>query len=401
VDHKVLKKVEEPLSINIFTTSGGAGKSTAGVNGQFVFSQVLIDCLLRLKTNPTDKSELITLCKNEYKGNNDERNNLREFEQDYSPNKVLWWYTRESFFYKTLNAALRNQNIHMIFLFRAFISDIHRQLQRYQAKRPIRVYRSQMISSVELKTLKECLGQLISVNSFFSTSTDYEKALSFLSMSDASCDLERVLFEIDADPQKVTTKPFADVSAHSDFTDESEVLFMLGSIFRLNSINRGDNEVWIIRMALCSDDENDLKQVLLHMKQQIGSGETNLRILGKVLWKMGKLDLAEKYFNRLLKDLSPNDPLLSSLYEDLGELASLREDYDMSMQWHQKSLAIKDKNQLTSNPIISKTSNPVIGKTSNPISKYIEEESIIFKLASYMKIDILLLKTILIKLRTE
>jgi hypothetical protein len=84
VDHKVLKKVEEPLSINIFTTSGGAGKSTAGVNGQFVFSQVLIDCLLRLKTNPTDKNELITLCKNEYNGNNDERNNLREFEQDYS-----------------------------------------------------------------------------------------------------------------------------------------------------------------------------------------------------------------------------------------------------------------------------------------------------------------------------
>ncbi|CAF3898017.1 unnamed protein product, partial [Adineta steineri] len=43
-DHKIQKKVEEPLSINIFTTNVGAGKSTTGVNGQFVFSQILIDC---------------------------------------------------------------------------------------------------------------------------------------------------------------------------------------------------------------------------------------------------------------------------------------------------------------------------------------------------------------------
>jgi len=273
----------------------------------------------------------------------------------------------------------------MIFLFRAFISDIHRQLQQHQAKRPIRVYRRQMISSVELKNLKQCIGQFISVNSFFSTSTDYETALSFLGMSDASCDLEGVLFEIDADPQMVTTKPFADVSAYSDFPDESEVLFMLGSIFRLNSINRGDNQVWIIRMTLCSDDENDLKQVLMYMKQQIGSGETNLRILGKVLWEMGKLDLAGKYFSRLLEQLPSSDPLLSSLYEDLGKLASQTGDYDMSMQWHQKSLAIKNKNQLT----------------DNSISKYIEREPIFFKRASYMTSNILSSKIILVKLGRE
>ncbi|CAF1450252.1 unnamed protein product, partial [Rotaria sordida] len=140
----------------------------------------------------------------------------------------------------------------------------------------------------------------------------------------------------------VTTKPFADISKHSEFADESEVLFMIGSIFRLNSINHNDaDKMWIIRMTLCSDDEHNLKQVLIHMRQQIGGGETNLQTLGKVLWKMGKLDLAEKYFNRLLKELSPNDPLLSSLYEDLGELASQAGNYDMSVQWHQKLLAIK------------------------------------------------------------
>ena len=339
-DHKIQKKVEEPLSINIFTTGADAGNSTTTVNGEFIFFQVLIDCLLRLKSSQTDKNELIDFCKNQYEGNNYELNNLREFQQAYAPDKVLLWYTKESFFYKTLNAALRTQDIHMIFLFRAFISDIHSQLQKYQANNSIQVYRSQLMSSDELNNLQQNIGQLISVNSFFSASKHRPTALFFLGDTTVLIDLERVLFEIDADPKMVRSKPFADISSDSEFANESEVLFMLGSIFRLNSIKRNNDQIWIIQLTLCNDDEHDLKQVLMHMKQQIGRGETNLRILGKLLWEMGNLDLAEKYLNRFLEQLPPNDPLLRNLYEDLGKLASLRKDFNMSMQWHQKSLAI-------------------------------------------------------------
>ncbi|CAF1099350.1 unnamed protein product [Adineta steineri] len=353
--HKIQKKVEEPLSINIFTTNVGAGKSTIRVNGQFVFSQILVDCLLRLESNEIDKNELINLCKNEYEGNYIELNNLREFEEDYSPNKVVWWYTKETFFYKTLNAALRAQNIHMIFLFRAFIYDIYRQLQESQSKHPVQVYRSQLMSSDELDGLKNNIGQFISINSMFSTSKERTTAVFYLGEITTQIDSERVLFEIDADPKMITTKPFADISALSYFPHESEVLFMIGSIFRLNDIYCNDDQIWIIKMTLCNDDEHDLKQVLMYMKQQIESEETNLRTLGKLLWKMGKLDLAEKYFNRLLQELPSSDPLLSSLYEDLGELASQTGDYDISVQWHQKSLAIKTKNQLT----VNKTNNSI------------------------------------------
>jgi hypothetical protein len=68
----------------------------------------------------------------------------------------------------------------------------------------------------------------------------------------------------------VTTKPFTDINKYSHFTNESEVLFMIGSIFRLKSINYcNDDHILIIEMSLCSDDEYDLKHVLLHMKQQI------------------------------------------------------------------------------------------------------------------------------------
>ncbi len=280
---------------------------------------------------------------------------------------MLWWYTRQSFFYKTLNAALRTQDIHMIFLFREFISDIQHHLKCNQVKSPLRVYRSQMMSSDELDNLKRYIGQFISIHSFFSTSTNRKTALFFLGDTTSLIDskLEPVLFEIDANPKMVTTKPFADISKYSHFTDESEVLFMSGSIFRLKSINCNDNHVWIVEMSLCSDDENDLKHVILHMKQQIGDGETNLRTLGKVLWKMGKLDLAEKYFKRLLNELSSSDHLLCNLYEDLGELASQIGDYDMSVQWHKKFLEAKKKNES-----IGKSNNNTTDKSIGEFSYY-------------------------------
>ncbi|CAF4147861.1 unnamed protein product, partial [Adineta steineri] len=359
-DHKIQKKIEEPLPIYTFTTNDDAGKSTTGVNGQFVFSQILIDCLLQLKSSDIDKNELMNCWQNEYEGNSWQLNNLREFQQDYSPNKVLWWYTRESFFYKTLNAALRTHNIHMIFLFREFIYDIYQQLQKSQSKRPLQVYRSQLMSIEELNDLKNNIGQFICINSMFSTSKERTTALFYLGDITVQIDSERVLFEIDADPRMVNTKPFANISKHSYFPVESEVLFMIGSIFRLNSINLDDkDQIWIIKMTLCNDDEHGLKQVLMYMKQQINSDETNLRTLGNILWEMGKLDLAEKYFTRSLKELPWNDPLHISLYEGLGKLASQRGDYDMSMKWRQKLLTFKEENPLATDASTNKTSNSI------------------------------------------
>ncbi|CAF1000781.1 unnamed protein product [Adineta steineri] len=358
-DHKIQKKVEEPLSINIFTTNVGAGKSTTGVNGEFVFFQILIDCLLRLKSTEIDKNELISLCEKEYEGNYIELNNLREFEKDYSPNKVLLWYTKETFFYKTLNAALRTQNIHLIFLFRAFIYDIYRQLQKSQSKRHLQVYRSQLMTIDELDGLKNNISQFISINSMFSTSKQRTTALFYLGDITTQIDSERVLFEIDADPKTVTTKPFANISKHSHFPDESEVLFMIGSIFRLNSIDRNDDQIWIIKMTLCNDDEHDLKQVLMYMKQQIESEETNLQTLGKLLCEMGEFDLAEEYLTRLLNQLPSNDPLHISLYEDLAKLASQRRKLNMSIEWRQKLLTFKEENSLATNVSVNKTNNSI------------------------------------------
>ena len=332
-------KEEEPLSMTMLAT----GQSAAAIDGEFVFSQVLIDCLLRLKCNDADKDELLSSCKEEYKENKIELNKLSDFEVNYSFNKVLWWYTRDSFFYRTLNAALRRQDTRMIILYRSFISDIYRQLQYHQCKDPIRVYRSQLISSEEIQNLQQYIGQFVSMNSFLSTSSERPIALFYMGDQNQVIDLERVLFEIDANPMVTNVKPFADISSYSCFTSESEVLFMLGSIFRLNGVSRGEDQIWTIQMTLCSDDEHDLKQVLMDMKNQNGIGETNFHTLGKLLWKMGESTLAEKYYTQLLEEIPTDDPLLAILYEELSTMASHTGNRNKAVQLYQKALEIKKR----------------------------------------------------------
>ncbi|CAF4597674.1 unnamed protein product, partial [Rotaria magnacalcarata] len=116
------------------------------------------------------------------------------------------------------------QDIDLLFLFRFFIRDIHKQLQELQCSTPLRVYRGQLVSNDELQTLKASLGQFISMNSFLSTSLDRRLALSFLTSSPVTDDLQRILFEIDLDPTLAGIKPFANITSNSFFADEQEVL---------------------------------------------------------------------------------------------------------------------------------------------------------------------------------
>ena len=326
-------KTEEPLTINLLT-------------GNFVHSLLLIDVLIRMKSIESDKKQLIQLCKKEYQNSNNELKCVREFEKDYRKEKAVWWYTRDSFLYRMLNKALRVQNIDLLFLFRFFIGDIYQQLKLYQQQSPIRVYRGQVMSIDELNTLRQSINNFISINSFFSTSTNLQQALSFLNSSIITNDLCRILFVIHADPRVVKSKPFADISSLSAFSNECEVLFMIGSIFRLTKIEETkDKDIVTIYMELCGDDEHDLKELFDHMKKELGGGsqEVNLHSFGQVLRQMGKYDLAEKIYHRLLAELPPNDPSLSGLYYDLGLVTFEKAAYDSSLEWFQKSLVIHEK----------------------------------------------------------
>ena len=138
----------------------------------------------------TDKDELISLSKKQYKHNANELAIAHEFQENYSPDRALCWYIREIFLCRQLNKALRVQNVDSLFVFRFFIRDLEKQLEEYQCSLLIRVHRGELMSNEEFKPLKDFVGQLISMNSFLSTSMDRELAFSFLCSSTASDSLQ-------------------------------------------------------------------------------------------------------------------------------------------------------------------------------------------------------------------
>ena len=348
------RMADEPLPINYSNNNINQEQSTSDLSGQFIYAQLLIECLLRMKSTSTEKDELIALCQQYYKGNEVELSLLNEFKKYYSADRALWWYTREAFPYRLMNKALRVLNIDLLFLLRFFLRDVHQQLEQQQSSFCFPLYRCQLMSKEEIQLLQNSIGEYITMNSYFSTSVNRRQALQFL---DYSSDLEQVLFEIDADPQSRHIKPFADITSYSYFPEEEEILFMLGSIFQIISVDCDKDELWTVRMVLVSDDHHDSSVILNQMKSEYMGHETNILTYGNILRDMGKLDEAEKYYRRFLDQSSKNFLDIANCYCSLGTVASANGKYDESLQWHLDSLEIKTEKLNSHDPSIASSYN--------------------------------------------
>jgi tetratricopeptide (TPR) repeat protein len=310
-----------------------------------------------MKTTTVERNDLVSVCKKEYEGNPHELSIINDFERNYSPDRAIWWYTRQSFLYRLLNKALRVQNIDLIYLFRFYIRDLYNQLSTCKCPSTIRVYRGQLMVNDELEILRNSIGKYISINSFFSTSFSRDLALVFSHDTDH---YERVLFEIDADPKLADEKPFADIGNFSYFPEELEVLFMLGSIFQLGSIDYlNDNRIWIIRMTLSSGNDHDLKPIFEHMKNQYSQDKTDLLSFGHVLRNMGKFDEAENYYRRLLDSLPTDSQELGRCYHALGIIAYEKGEYESSLNWHESALRLKLRSLKSDDPHLANSFNSI------------------------------------------
>jgi len=293
-----------------------------------------------MNSTENDKEEFINLCKQQYENNSNELHLIEEFAKTYTSDRAIWWYTRECFLYRLLNKALRVQNIDLLFLLRFIIGDMGRQLENSKCLSPIRVYRAQQMSKNEIEILKKSIGEFISMNSFLSTSLNRKQAREFLYSSDLTNDIEQVFFEIDADPRLDRMKAFSKINSLSYFPEEEEVIFMVGSIFRLDKIECDNEGIWNIQMVLCSDNDHQLQTLFQHMKNELGSEETNILVFGHLLRKMSKLDDAEKYYRRFLKEFSYNDSNMAHCYHALGLVEADKGNYESSVTWCNQSLEI-------------------------------------------------------------
>ncbi|CAF0984642.1 unnamed protein product [Rotaria sordida] len=331
--------LDEILSINFFNSKKTDENSlSTNLNSDFIDSQILIDCLICMQSSSNDKNELITLCKQQYKNNSNELNILEEFEKDYLSERSLWWYTRHSFLYRLMNKAIRVQNIDLLLLFRFFIHDIRQQLIKNKSLSSIHVYRAQLMFKEELELLTKLSGEFISINSFLLTTPNYEQTRYFLSSLISSDNMEKVFIEIIGDPQRDDIKSFSNITSYSYFQNKEEVLFMIGSIFRLVRINRDINNIWNIQLILCSNNDHPLQSFIQEKKNELDIVDTDPLSFGFILEHMGKLDNAEKYYHYILNQLPKDHEDITRCYHALGEVTQKKGDYNSSLKWYNKSL---------------------------------------------------------------
>ena len=297
---------------------------------EFIHSQLLINYLLKLKTYSTIDPQFFTLYKTE---------NLEEFQAKYSPETSLWWLTKDKFFSELISKSLHTKDIDLLYLTRFFLRDVHQQLELHQCQTPIHVYHSHFINTEEFEELKTSIGKLISINNFFLTTYQRDKALFDLNQSS---DLIKILFEIDADPSLVLIKPFANITSLSSSTKHSQILFMFGSIFRLKNLFQ-ENDIWICQMDLSSENDLELQPIFEEIQNEDGDKEKDILAFGNILARINQYVDAEKYYLHILPELPIDHPNTHICYRNLGNLAYLKKDDDQSVGYHLKSLEIKKR----------------------------------------------------------
>ena len=308
--------------------------------------------------------ELASFCKITSTPTQTKLNFIEDFETGYRRDDALEWYTKDSCLYRTLNEALRFQNIDILITFRVFIADIYRQLKRAQlasTNLALRlVYRGQRMSSEELDRIKSSIGLFVSINSFLSTSDDLEVANLYLTKLEDVCELSpgmsAVLLEIEINPSVLDTKPYANISDFSAFPSENEVLFMIGSIFKIDSV-RNTHHYHTIKLKLCNDNDHDLEVLSSYLKDKIPCKPT-LVSLGNLLGDMGEYGKAAKCYQRQLNKLkNKNSYGAGCCYTGLGVVATMSGDYNSAVQYHEKALSINQATRKNNGNIAGSYSN--------------------------------------------
>lgn len=232
-----------------------------------------IDIICHLPYPDNYFSLFTDVLKEYYAENEAEIRMIENFKISYKPHEALSWYTRPTFLYRIMNKGLRQHKIEQTFLFGFFIQDIYRQLQlEHETFTTVdahitKVFRGQIMHIQEIHRLSPC--ENIVMNSFLSTTKDRSVALLFLdSMANSDNEFQRVFIEIDlpttiekeeVEKQKQTrirSRPFADISHLSSIEDESEILFMIGTLFIVRYFGYNEKEkLWTLKLVLNYDNQ--------------------------------------------------------------------------------------------------------------------------------------------------
>ncbi|CAF1162787.1 unnamed protein product, partial [Didymodactylos carnosus] len=366
-----------PISVFCLNENETSIEHLSKDSASFMWYQLLFDLLIRLprsdSSKESDAKEMIAECRLYYEDDISKLKEIDYFEQNYPFKKPTYWYTCDTFLYRLLNKVLRSRNIGAILKFRYFIIELYEQLSHgyvaekekkgkkekkeneMESEREIKmqdnlklstlstnltVYRGQNIHEEELEKMRKSIGDLMSSTMFMSTTKTIEIATGFITDTTEKC----VLFEISVDQNETASKPYLDISTLSSKPLEEEVLFSIGSVFRIMSVKKLPmNKYWTINLLLTEEENQQLKQLMEYFRVDnlINENRSPLFPLGEFLMRIAEYDQAEYYFTILLQQ----SPLLDHIekgmiFNSIGKIHFKRGKYSSALQWYTRSHTI-------------------------------------------------------------
>ncbi|CAF3792826.1 unnamed protein product [Rotaria magnacalcarata] len=325
-----IKKIQEnchrldlPLSLNVFNsnTKQNCFRYWTKESLEFYRCQTLNILLTKLNCDYNQSlKEMIRECRNCYFGNHVETKKIDNLYHEYNADKAIIYYTRDSFLFRTISHAFRSEDIERIYKFRRSIIDLHRQLadiaQRNRPKQK-KLYRGKKLRPIVLQQLKDNTGALMSVNGFLSTTYNQKMALIYAGAGQSLLGYESdksVLFELSID-EVTDDKIFADITSISQFVQDDEVLFSVGSVWTIESVRKSDDLWWTVELKY----RDKLDSELIQSVEQLSDDKTLLN-LGDVLLELGQHTKAKNFFYRMLKDSTLKDETQYMIYYKIAKI---------------------------------------------------------------------------------
>ena len=342
------RKIKETVAPSKTNLNGILFVSTIDVKRQdptFMYSQLLKDILLNDDLDEDEdetKREMIEYCREIYSTDTNVLKILDEFEEHFLSELAIYWYSRESFLYKILNRALWTTQPDILYKLRYFLRKLHEQIAdqaklQYNRSTTFIVYRGQNMSSEQVEKLKTNLGGFLSFNNFLSTSLRRQTARSFLVGSEIG-----VLFEIYIDT-KIRKFPFANIE-HLSFqqgkSNESEVLFSMGTVFRMVGMDT-EKHFHRVQLMLTDDIDQQLEQYTETTRDKTESTHSFLSLL-KLMYELKQytsVDCFARMFNRK-EYLIIDEELHDEIYKLLGLTCYHRGHFKNALEYLNKSLNI-------------------------------------------------------------
>jgi len=311
----------------------------------FMYTQLLKEILITIEFSQYQFTDFVKYCREKFVDDKANLIKIEKIENEYKCHRPIWWYTYDTLLYSMLNRALRLMEIEVILKMGFFISDLHQDItvlhSEQNCSNSFVVYRGQGLSYEDFNQLKNIQGGLLAFNNFLSITYNYAVAHSFASSTLDDPDLIGVLFRININ-SSTPSSPFANITEISHFQEEEEILFSMGSTFRIGQIIPLDesSRLWEVELTLTSDDDPQLRELSENIRDETCSDSDGWDRLCMLLIQLAQYDKAEELSELLLKQANTLEER-SYLFNLLGCVKDGQGLYEQAIQNYETAVKIQ------------------------------------------------------------